>query len=232
MTAINLKNCLFQVQWPIKLQTDQTMNIFISIIVVILSILPLHSADETLNIDIYYESLCRFSKAFIVEQVTDAYKYYNETTKPTAVFYHFIPFGKSQVPDEGETDFMCQHGSLECSRNMFQSCALNEAAQNQRAQIDFVVCAMQVGVDDDDGYKNCALDHKISMTSIQDCIDGNMGMELQLQAEKETSPFILITNAVPTVVFGKIYNQNEHFQSIESLALAIQDKLKRSAKMS
>jgi Gamma interferon inducible lysosomal thiol reductase (GILT) len=98
--------------------------------------------------------------------------------------------------NNGRTIFNCQHGQRECEGNIFQSCVLDAiGSQRQDVQTNFVICAM----DFSKNPTNCAQNLGIDLNKISECTNGNKGLELQLKAEKDSSPVISRSFFVPTV---------------------------------
>lgn len=48
---------------------------------------------------------------------------------------------------------------------------------------------------------NCARNLGVDMNKVNECVQGNKGVQLQLKAEKETTPIIQRSSFVPTVNF-------------------------------
>lgn len=51
------------------------------------------------------------------------------------------------------------------------------------------------------------------MVQVQKCREGDLGIELQLKAEKDTTPHIEKSRFVPTIHFGE-YDEALHWRSI------------------
>lgn len=92
--------------------------------------------------------------------------------------------------------FSCQHSVRECEGNVFQSCVLDAiGAERQDTQTNFVICAM-------DFSKNpsiCAQNLGVDLRHVNECAQGNKGIQLQLKAEKDSAPIIQRSYFVPTV---------------------------------
>ena len=108
-------------------------------VVLFLLISSVLSEIPKLNVEIYIESECKYSKLFIQEQVKPAYEHIkNESVRLT-----FIPFGKSQsIVENSEVTFQCQHGQVECVGNMIIACVLNFFPFDYDLQIEFMGWAM------------------------------------------------------------------------------------------
>lgn len=93
---------------------------------------------KDISVQIYYESLCPDSKAFIVQQL---YPTYSKLGKYLRV--EFKPFGNAKfVPSGNGWDFTCQHGPDECQGNLYQACLLNALKGQDQLQIEAVHCIM------------------------------------------------------------------------------------------
>lgn len=136
-----------------------------------------------------------------------------------------------QSENNGES-FFCQHGPAECTANRMQSCALDALNEDQDAKVKFVTCQMDwnaeytgqkveifrliITVDVNEirfilfsNQFQCANQSNISYVDVQKCLNGSEGIELQLQAEKEThlirKPY---PRFIPTIVYDKVSETN------------------------
>uniref|UniRef100_A0A1B6E2T5 Gamma-interferon-inducible lysosomal thiol reductase n=1 Tax=Clastoptera arizonana TaxID=38151 RepID=A0A1B6E2T5_9HEMI len=92
---------------------------------------------EIVNVTLYYESLCPFSRAFIMNQLSPVYN----TLKPRMSF-HLVPYGLTKrKKKQGHWVFMCQHGQEECNMDVISGCAVEiyEASDPDKL-MDFIVC--------------------------------------------------------------------------------------------
>jgi len=91
---------------------------------------------ETVNLTLYFESLCPFCHEFIVEQLYPGYTYLRDSIK-----VDLIPFGKahSNLTDNG-IEWTCQHGPVECYLNKIYACVVNfNLPQSQT--LGYILCA-------------------------------------------------------------------------------------------
>ena len=94
------------------------------LLVVLLSFIIFQNgySTEKLNIGIFIEADCIYSKQFITNQFRPAYRGIKDL-----VNVDFFTFGKSEsfVNNDGEVKFRCQHGKEECKKNKLQTCGLH-----------------------------------------------------------------------------------------------------------
>ena len=124
----------------------------------------LPGCEIKVTIGVYYESLCKDSRAFITEQLYPTYQNLSQNLD-----VEFKPFGKASVsrdpkvldfrafvrfiiiskfvasdPEfkpEGGFNFTCQHGPKECEGNLYQACVLSKTADADK-RMEFVNCFM------------------------------------------------------------------------------------------
>lgn len=178
------------------------------------------AASTALNVEIFIESECKYSKIFIQEQIAPAYKILkNETVQLT-----FIPFGKSQsIVENSEIYFQCQHGKIECFNNMLMACVMSFFPLKSDKKVEFIICAM--------GYEktqiHCAEDVGINKKVIDTCMDHD-GVKLQLENEKKSRPVLEKSGHVPTTVFNGIYDADDDFNARINFLGTVREKLKKN----
>ncbi|XP_046400783.1 GILT-like protein 1 [Ischnura elegans] len=162
-----------------------------------------NASCDKLKIGIYYESLCPDSIRFVLTQLPRAYASLKEYIDIT-----FVPFGKAYTkgdPD-GDIEFVCQHGQIECEGNRMQSCALSFIPDpDKRAQ--FVPCVMN-GTDPRVLGPKCAAEIGLNYGDVERCYATDEGLNLQLQAQSDTYAIQNPLNFVPTIVYNGDFNQD------------------------
>ncbi|XP_011185002.1 GILT-like protein 1 [Zeugodacus cucurbitae] len=152
-------------------------------------------APNKLDVTILYESLCPDSIRFMGRQLAPAYGNLKENLN-----INLVPFGKSRSVNLG-SEFYCQHGPAECAGNRLQSCVLNqESTQNQRVR--FAICQMLAK--DKQNVEDCT--DLVGLSSdVDDCVNTNVGTQLQLLAEQVTNQYT--PSFVPTIIYDGVFNQ-------------------------
>ncbi|XP_055611103.1 gamma-interferon-inducible lysosomal thiol reductase [Uranotaenia lowii] len=157
----------------------------------------LKSQTSRIRVAVYYEHLCPDSIRWFSNQLSPNY-----AALEPILDIEFIPFGKARSINGGES-FECQHGPLECEGNRIQSCVLNQL-NSQDAQVSYTTCQMHF-LADPRGWE-CAFRSGVDLTVLQNCVDGSLGTQLQLEAERRTQ--LIAPAFVPTMVFNGQFNQN------------------------
>jgi len=200
------------------------MNLLNFVAFVILAIsTSCKSAEQKIRIDLYYESLCIYSKRFISENLKPIYEEIKDV-----IDIHYIPFGKcSSSNDNGNITFECQHHEPECKRNAFQLCALHFIGpENKDRQSELVFCTMGFTY----SYETCAGRSNLNLTAIEECRDGSLGIQLQLAAEEVTKPVVYGKSGyVPTIVFNGVYDIADYNAAQENLSKLIKEKREQLA---
>ncbi|XP_058058494.1 GILT-like protein 1 [Anopheles bellator] len=153
-------------------------------------------AQTPVTVDVYYAHLCPDSVRFVSDQLMTL----NQNLL-NSVTIDFIPFGKAHSVNNGQS-FVCQHGPAECEGNRIQSCILS-MLPTQQARINYVGCQMSFTADPR-GWE-CAFRSGVNLNAAESCVEGPLGTQLQLEAERRTN---LISPAfIPTIVFNGQFNQ-------------------------
>ena len=95
--------------------------------------------EEKVSIQVYYETLCPDSIAFITQQLFPTYiklgKYLNVEFKPYG-------FATSTPDDNGGFTFSCQHGPNECNGNLYAACLIDRLQGQNAMQVAVINCIM------------------------------------------------------------------------------------------
>ncbi|KAG5681785.1 hypothetical protein PVAND_011193 [Polypedilum vanderplanki] len=174
--------------------------------------------NDKLHIDIHYESRCPDSRNFIKNQLVPAYSKIKDK-----VVLNYIPFGKAySYNSNNRVRFSCQHGERECDGNVFQACVLDFiGVENQDSQLSFVACAM----DFSKNPFNCAQNMGIDLIKINECTNGEKGIQLQIDAEKYSTPHIRRSGFVPTITYNNKYNSIDFWDSLDDFESVVTQKL-------
>ncbi|XP_048483419.1 gamma-interferon-inducible lysosomal thiol reductase isoform X1 [Plutella xylostella] len=125
-----------------------------------------------------------------------------------------IPFGRAKsVLEDGKTQIQCDSGYEECYANMFQDCAFLKLPAN-RDKVRFVVCEMTTISGVSKQYY-CVQRLGMSRASVDSCMQGDAGLELQLVSEEITAHFQI--KQFPTVVINKMYSQEVQDNAMRDL---------------
>ncbi|XP_031627364.1 GILT-like protein 1 [Contarinia nasturtii] len=153
------------------------------------------SVNETrLPVTIYYEGLCPDSRKLMADFGREYYSFKNY------ISLKFIPFGRAESLDSDGNEFKCHHGPKECVANRIHSCGI-QYLTSQDAKQQFVVCQMRTEADQTG--KECLSEAGGNWSEVSECINGNEGKQLQLQAEKDTKRIsVPRLENVPTIVFN------------------------------
>lgn len=65
----------------------------------------------------------------------------------------------------------------------------------------------------------------LDMGKISQCENGPLGIQLQLQAEKQTEGVISRSNFVPTIRYQKAFKAGEFWDSLDNFETVVRDKL-------
>ncbi|XP_046400077.1 GILT-like protein 1 [Ischnura elegans] len=174
-------------------------------------------AQTPVQVDIYYESLCTDSIAFITKQFYPTYQKMGKYMK-----VNFIPYGNSnKTKDEatGGYTFVCQHGPEECYGNKVQSCALVHIMEDKK-KVAFINCVMSAQNVTAAGLE-CATDHNIEFPPIDTCVNGAEGNITLAKMGDKTDALNPRLTSVPTVVFDMMYKVDEQKMATSNFMSAL-----------
>lgn len=175
------------------------------------------SNSQKIDVEIYLESECKFSKIFVQQQIKPNYEKIKNIAELT-----FIPFGKSRsiVKNNNKIEFECQHGVYECRGNMQMACVLNLLQNKLDKQANFMICAM--------GYEktkiHCAEEVGVAEEELESCMENGEGVHLQLENEKKTNPIIEKSRHVPSIVIDGKYSTDVDYAAMKNFLATLQEK--------
>ena len=115
---------------------NNLMILFLLVINMNVNCLLRGSNTKIYELDIFYETLCPFSREFITDKVQEVLK---SPSLRKSVKINFHPFGKGADKSNGTNfKFTCQHGVNECFGNKIQLCGLKQF--NYDNGVNFIVC--------------------------------------------------------------------------------------------
>lgn len=142
-----------------------------------------------IRITLLYETLCPDCQEFIMNVLyPKVFKY-----GPDFVQIELIPYGNARRSRSanGTVQISCQHGPVECSLNKLHSCTINQLKTSKR-WFPFIYCmemAIHSRLDPEKSASKCFNKTKITIDeqkAIQQCRNGSLGDELQMEMAKKT----------------------------------------------
>ncbi|XP_069691197.1 gamma-interferon-inducible lysosomal thiol reductase-like [Periplaneta americana] len=179
---------------------------------------------EAVNMTLFYESLCGYSRRFILDQVYPTWK--KLSNKYLGI--DFVPCGGTEYYDEGEGhfSFTCVRGRDECHANVMQACVAHLFRDDQEFVVKFVACIMETAHPDRAGPQ-CAESLGTDFEKIQQCMIGNEGEQLMVTAcnrHKSANPPITV---VPWMLFNGEHDNHDHRNSLDNLTSVVCGKIKQ-----
>ncbi|KAF7268135.1 hypothetical protein GWI33_018698 [Rhynchophorus ferrugineus] len=189
--------------------------------IIVASLLAFTSAksirdQEPVQVQVYYETLCPDSIAFITQQLYPNYLIFGPDG---LIDIELVPYGHaSESVEDGIRTFTCQHGPNECYGNKVQACVINSASVNQT--INFVFCSENSGNPADPTVlEQCALDNGLSWADIQQCLDSDLAGDLLSANGKKTD--LVKPNFIPTITFNGEFTQTNQDAALVNLKKVI-----------
>ena len=139
------------------------------------------SADDKVQVALYYEAQCPGCRQTITTSFAHAY---GKSGFLDMADITFVPYGNASEtgPDSnGDYSYTCQHGPTECQYNLIESCGLN-LIENPMDQFNFINCIennddSRSSTDYDSVLDKCAnqADVASQTAAITSCYKGSMG---------------------------------------------------------
>ncbi|KAH9366261.1 hypothetical protein HPB48_008319 [Haemaphysalis longicornis] len=175
---------------------------------------------KTARIQLYYESLCPYSIAFITEQLwptfvrvgylMDVQLVPNMVGDGSANLVERFALGHRREEEPGY-HYSCQHGPEECFGNVVQSCAAH-IFNDTILSLAFVTC-MSLAQRPQEAGEECARGIARNWNAIQRCAHGGTGLRLQDQMSERTWNLDPPHHYVPWIVVN-----GEHTDDIQAMA--------------
>nr|WBW70125.1 venom protein [Lampona murina] len=147
--------------------------------VLVASLLGYVAATDTVDVAVYYESLCPDSQLFVQQQLLPTYMQMQDYMN-----VELIPYGNAHYRGVRDSyTFTCQHGPDECYGNMVQTCYVH-LVNNTESRLKFVNCAFnfptQMKI-----IEQC-IDSKDLRRQVKKCVTGTLGPNLEYIMAKKT----------------------------------------------
>lgn len=166
------------------------------------------AVENSVQVQVYYETLCPDSIKFITTQLYPAYT----TLGPEILKLELIPYGHASEDDSNGTRvFTCQHGPRECFGNKIHACAIN--LYSIENVTNFVYCSERSNDPaNDTNLEQCAHNAGLSWPKIQECFTSGKGDDLLSANGNKTD--LVKPVFIPTIVLNGKFNQTYQDESI------------------
>jgi len=175
-----------------------------------------------LTLSVAYETHCPDSQDFITKQLWEVFKELKPPSKDY-VKLEMLPYGKaSEKFNEatGQWEFQCQHGPRECYGNLAQTCAIETTKGDPSKYLPFIHC-MELARDPMAAGQRCAIENKMDLKLIADCVSGNMGNVLQHKVALATKKLANPLTYVPWIAINGKHNKNAEFNLKAEICAAL-----------
>uniref|UniRef100_A0A2P2I703 Gamma-interferon-inducible lysosomal thiol reductase-like n=1 Tax=Hirondellea gigas TaxID=1518452 RepID=A0A2P2I703_9CRUS len=161
---------------------------------------------DPVRLDVYYESLCPDSIAFVKNQLAVVYPQLKEI-----LVVDIFPYGNAKNVDNGQGGylFVCQHGPDECAGNMMLACAKNYISDGD-LYVEFNICVMSAR-DPPTAGELCAEELNIAYESIAECSTSTEGEQLLHEVGVLTHALVPEVTYIPWMVVN-----DEHTYAIQN----------------
>jgi len=164
-----------------------------------------NSSTQHINIEVYYEALCKDSVDFVSKQLLPVYNKLNKFINVT-----FIPFAQGNItqnPTDKIYNLTCRRDG-ECAADKIHACGINKIKDSEKL-IKFVNCSLTEGFNSPNKTvpielcgKNSSIDNSI-VTEITECANSTDAWSTWLQNYKNMSTSANVTS-VPKVLINKV----------------------------
>ncbi|BFZ21135.1 hypothetical protein BsWGS_24175 [Bradybaena similaris] len=175
----------------------------------------LHQDPAPVNISLYYESLCPYSKAFIINKLYPTYLKLASITNLT-----LVPYGNA---NERQVDnrwvFQCQHGPEECVGNIIATCTI-AIVKDITVYFPFLNCMEGSSQSPKAAAQQCATKFPVPLDQIFNCTTSDYGNQLEHDMAVRTDALIPRHEYVPWVTLNGVHTeaiQNEAQSNLPKL---------------
>ncbi|CAL5210788.1 unnamed protein product [Lathyrus oleraceus] len=140
-----------------------------------------NGANDFVHVSLYYESLCPYSKDFILKSLQNFIK----LDVMSVVSLRLVPYGNAATSQNGTVS--CQHGPDECYYNIIEACAIE--AWSMKLSLPFIFC-VENGLftsKTPNLWQSCSNLLRLDPKTIQNCYSSGHGNELHISNGKETN---------------------------------------------
>merc|ERR1712142_952655 len=172
-------------------------------------------ADSSVEVTVFYESLCPDSVRFVNEQLFPSWKKFQNELK-----VDLKPFGKAKFYPSGSSwDFTCQHGPHECYGNKAQACILHQVTC-PKEYVPLIDCIMG-STNPPSATVACLTKLNIRTTTaekVETCAQSDQGSQLLHNIGVETKSLDPAMTFVPWVLFNKVFDEEAWQESLDDLS--------------
>ncbi|XP_075227783.1 gamma-interferon-inducible lysosomal thiol reductase-like protein isoform X2 [Lycorma delicatula] len=195
-----------------EIMMEHAVPIFL--VVIIIATASGQHSGSSVNMTIFYETLCPYSMKFFTSQLGPVWKEFNNY-----INVEFIPYGHAnQTYQNGTWNFKCQHGDNECKYNIYHACVINNI-KNVDKVVRILTCLMT------DKQESRLIDSCMSENTIKkntkdkvtDCSNNNEGRELLSAYGNETNNFQPKVQYVPSPVFNGALKESDRVDAYYNL---------------
>ncbi|XP_026811836.1 GILT-like protein 1 [Rhopalosiphum maidis] len=164
-----------------------------------------NSSTQHINIEVYYEALCKDSVEFVSKQLLPVYNKLNKFINVT-----FIPFAQGNITlntTDNTYNLTCRRDG-ECAADKVHACGINKIKDSEKL-IKFVNCSLTEGFNSPNKTvpievcgKNSSIDNSI-VTEITECANSKDAWSTWLQNYKNMSTSANVTS-VPKILINKV----------------------------
>lgn len=133
--------------------------------------------DPKVSVEVFYETYCPDSRNFVLEELNSTY-----AELSNIIQLQLVPYGKASLRRELPNkwfSFDCQHGDKECYGNLLQTCVI-KYYPDPIVHLPLVVC-MFSSSNPNRAYDSCARKQGFDIDTLQKCVSGKEGNDLQLR---------------------------------------------------
>ncbi|XP_039300646.1 gamma-interferon-inducible lysosomal thiol reductase [Nilaparvata lugens] len=184
-----------------------------------LSVVYLASAQpvvtrQKVNMTVFYEALCPYSINFFRDQLPVVWPLFEDYLN-----IELVPYGFAEQSYENDTwYFSCQHGSQECTYNMYHACVLDKLPIVKAVNI--IGCLM-ANEQEQLFFRKCTRKTQETKADIKQCSKGEEGRHLMSGYGNRTRDFQPEIKMMPSIVFNGVYNQTLRDDAVRDLKQVI-----------
>eukprot|EP00475_Leptophrys_vorax_P015820 TRINITY_DN2217_c0_g1_i1.p1 TRINITY_DN2217_c0_g1~~TRINITY_DN2217_c0_g1_i1.p1 ORF type:complete len:220 (-),score=67.64 TRINITY_DN2217_c0_g1_i1:54-680(-) len=178
---------------------------------------------ETVNVELYYESMCPYCRGFITGSLNTAY---NAQGLSKVMNLTMVPFGNAKESQDASGNFVytCQHGAEECVGNLWAGCVIDQVMDVSK-HFPVLECMEEAGNSFETVVPKCAAKFGVDSAGIVNCVNSQHGIDVQHINAEKTKALNPAHKYVPWIVINGQHTESMQGKAEDDLLSVVCDML-------
>lgn len=161
-------------------------------------------ANNTVSVELYYESQCPYCRSFITGSLNTAV---SDPGVFSSINLTMVPFGNARETKDASANFVysCQHGAEECVGNLWAGCVTDQFP-SPPVHFPVLYCMEQNGADFVSVVPSCLQKAGLESQGVVSCAASQHGIAVQHANAVKTKALNPPHQYVPWIVINGVHN--------------------------